>query len=251
MKKFILSFLVAIFAIFSIHTSIFAYSYGNPNEEAIAEAYKQMATKLDENPPNYTEAKKIYETVREEIDMHMGPEPSKAIMQNFEKKQKDELTQNMQKLLVLNINRRLSSIEENFTDYDTGKRLLAKGFATYETLSPIIASKDKELDTKLRGEFNKALEALGNPGLFGVGKKEANKDQFVESKKIILSNLQTEFKVESLKSGHFTAAGEETTSAAKKTEWTDLSSLKNWLPIVIIVIVLVGVIVYAVRKRRK
>ncbi|GAA3320896.1 hypothetical protein GCM10020331_033780 [Ectobacillus funiculus] len=32
--------------------------------------------------------KKIYETVREEIDMHMGPGPSKAIMQNFEKAKK-------------------------------------------------------------------------------------------------------------------------------------------------------------------
>ncbi|GAA3320898.1 hypothetical protein GCM10020331_033790 [Ectobacillus funiculus] len=99
-----------------------------------------------------------------------------------------------------------------------------KGFATYETLSPIIASKDKELDTKLRGEFNKALEALGNPGLFGVGKKGSKQGSVRRKQKSFLSNLQTEFKVESLKSGHFTAAGEETTSAAKKRQSGQISA---------------------------
>ena len=50
--------------------------------------------------------------------------------------------------------------------------------------------------------------------------------------------------------GHFSANGQEDKVASDKTEWTDLSSLKNWAPIVVIVLILVGVIVYAVRKRK-
>lgn len=51
--------------------------------------------------------------------------------------------------------------------------------------------------------------------------------------------------------GHFDTSGkEEAVEGTGKTEWTDLSNLKNWAPIAVIVLVLVGVIVYAVRKRK-
>ncbi|MGG0236933.1 hypothetical protein [Bacillus rhizoplanae] len=251
MKKIITSLCVSIFLIFSIHTSAFAYSYGNPNEEKVAEAYKQMVAKLDENPANFTEAKKAYENVQEEIDQHMGKEPSKAIMKDFDKKDKEAIITDMQKILALNINRRLTNVDEQFNDYDTSKRLLAKAFATYDALSPVIAEHNKELDAKLKDEFNKALESLGNPGLFGVGQKEPNHDAFKQSKEVILTSLQKELKIKDFRVGHFDVSGTEEAAANKgQTEWTDLSNLKNWAPIVIIVLVLVGVIVYAVRKRK-
>jgi hypothetical protein len=252
MKKILLSFVVLIVAMFSIHTSAFAYSYGDPNEEKVAEAYKEMVVKLDENPPNFTEAKKIYETVQEEIDMHMGPEPSKAIMKSFEKKDKEQVIDTMQKILALNINRRLTNVDENFKDYDVSKRLLAKAFATYQALSPVVAEKNKELDTQLTNEFNKALESLGNPGLFGVGQKEADYDTFKQSKDFILDHLQKEFKIEEFKVGHFKEKEDTKTStnAGKSTEWTDLSNLKNWVPILVIAGLLIIVVVYAVRRRR-
>ncbi|MDM5156696.1 hypothetical protein QUF88_23580 [Bacillus sp. DX1.1] len=253
MKKIITSLFVSIFLIFSIQTSAFAYSYGNPNEEKVAEAYKQMVAKLDENPANFKEAKKAYENVQEEIDQHMGKEPSKAMMKDFDKQNKEDIIADMQKILALNINRRLTNVDEKFKDYDTSKRLLAKAFATYEALSPVVGERNKELDTKLKDEFNKALESLGNPGLFGVGQKEANQDVFKQSKDNILKNLQSEFKIKDFKVGHFSASGQEdkaTSDKKEKAEWTDLSNLKNWAPIAVIVLILGGVIVYAVRKRK-
>ena len=59
MKRIITSLFVSIFLLFSVQPTAFAYSYGNPNEEKVAEAYKQMVTKLDENPANFKEAKSI------------------------------------------------------------------------------------------------------------------------------------------------------------------------------------------------
>lgn len=250
MKKTFLSLIVLILISLPIHNSASAYSYGDPNEEKIAEAYKNMQVQLDESPPDFAEAKKIYQTVQEEIDMHMGPEPTEVIMDNIENENKEELVQNMEKLLAMNISRRLENVDENFKDYDTSKRLLAKGFATYEALSPRVAESSKEMDTQIRDEFNKALEALGNPGLFGVGKSEASQDAFNESKEIILTDLKKEFDIKDFTSGHFSADEGEST-ASDTTDWTDLASLKNWLPIVIIVAVLALVAVYAIRKRKQ
>ncbi|WP_071460312.1 hypothetical protein [Bacillus massilinigeriensis] len=225
-----------------------AYSYGDPNEEKLAEVYKAMILKLNENPPNYDEAVSVFETVKEEIDMHMGKEPGKVIMKNLEDKDKKAALENMEKLLVLNVARRLESIEKNFSEYDTSKKLLAKGFATYEAISPKVQSNDAAMDKNIRENFDKALESLGNPGLFGVGEKKSDMEKFKASKKEILDSLKEEFDMSSLEVGHFTESATETENTGKK-DWTDLSSVRNWIPIVLIVVVIGSVVLVAVRRK--
>ena len=232
--------------VFSI--TAYAYTYGDPNKEELAEAYKEMLIELDKNPPDFSTARKHYETVKEEVDMHMGPEPSNIILQNLEDQDKEQTIENMDELLVLNIARRLENVENNFTEFDTSKRLLAKGFATYEALSPKIEAKNPDLDKEMKAEFDEALESLGNPGLFGVGQTEADIEAFKASKEMILSRLQTEFNIKSLEVGHFSESAAETET--KNQDWTDLSNIRNWIPIIIIVAVIVAVVVVAVRKRK-
>ncbi|MCX8001785.1 MAG: universal stress protein [Anoxybacillus mongoliensis] len=245
----ILFFCLSLILIFtSAPMSSFAYSYGDPNEEAVAEAYKEMVAKVQEK--KFDEVKAIYETVQKEIDMHMGPEPSTIILEAIKNKDADTIVSAMQKVLVLNVARRLENVEKNFDHYDTSKRLLAKAFATYKALSPIVQQKDAELDKKLKQQFDVALQSLGNPGLFGVGKKESNIDQFKESKKTILQALQDQFELEDVETGHFTEEDLDRLAAAKKKEWTDLSDLKNWIPIIVIIGVIIAVVVYAIRKRK-
>lgn len=225
-----------------------AYSYGDPNEEKVAEVYKEMQLKLDEDPPNYSAAQSLFETVKEEIDMHMGTEPGEIIMQNLNDKDKEATEENMEKLLILNIARRLESIEKNFKEYDTSKKLLAKGFATYQALSPKVENSNPEIDKKIKAEFDSALEALGNPGLFGVGKKPSDLNAFNSSKEEILNSLQKEFNLGSLEVGHFTEVAEE--EGPGKKDWTDLSNIRNWIPLILIVGVIAAVIVVGIRKRR-
>ncbi|WP_066251802.1 hypothetical protein [Neobacillus drentensis] len=229
-------------------SSAFAYSYGDPNEEKVAEVYKEMVVKLDENPPNYNSAQKNFETVKEEIDMHMGLEPAKLILSNLKDKDKEATINNMQKLLVLNIARRLESIEKGFAEYDTTKRLLAKAFATYDALSPKVEAEKPENDKKIRADFDQALEALGNPGLFGVGKKEANLDEFKKNKDEILNSLKTEFNIKSLEVGHFSESAIE--SGTEKKDWTDISNIRNWVPLVLIAGIIIAVIIIVIRRRR-
>jgi hypothetical protein len=250
MKKNVIACLLFIFSLSNfITTPASAYSYGNPNEEALAEVYKEMLIKLDKNPPDYSSAKKHFETVKKEIDMHMGPDPAKIIVQNLENKDKEATIDNLNKLLVLNIARRLENIEKNFKDYETSKRLLAKGFATYDALSPIVEAENPESHKEIKGEFDKALKSLGNPGLFGVGQKDPDQKAFTESKDKILLSLQKEFKLKSLEVGHFSESATEPSTTKK--DWTDITNLRNWIPLVLIVGAIVAVVIFTIRKRTK
>ncbi|CAM3751703.1 hypothetical protein [Mesobacillus zeae] len=250
MKKALFFWLSMIFVLINILPGqASAYSYGDPNEEKLAEVYKSMQLKLDENPPNFAGAESLFDTVKEETDMHMGKEPGEIILKSIEKKDKKATLENMEKLLVLNVARRLESIEKNFQEYDTSKKLLAKGFATYEALSPKVESQDTGTDKKIRDEFDAALNSLGNPGLFGVGKKESDIGSFKNSKKVILDTLKDEFEMTSLDVGHFSESATETEGTGKK-DWTDLSNVRNWIPIVLIVAV-IGLVVMTALRRRK
>jgi septum formation inhibitor MinC len=252
MKRLFLFFsLILIFILNNTSLTAFAYSYGDPNEEKVAEVYKQMKEKLNQEPPNFAEAKAIFETVKEEIDMHMGSEPSEAVLKALEEKEKETVIEDMEKILVLNIARRLENIEKNFNEYDTSKRLLAKAFATYEALSPVVQAADATLDKQMKDEFDRALQSLGNPGLFGVGKKESNIDEFKKSKETILTSLQKQFELKSLEVGHFTESATEKEEAVEKKEWTDLSKMKNWIPIIVLGVVILGVVVYTIAKKKK
>jgi len=247
--------LLLIFTMTILLTQIFtlkanAYTYGDPNKEELAETYKEIIVELDKNPPDFDTAKKHYETVKKEVDMHMGSEASKIILQNIDDEDKEQAIKNLDKLLVLNIARRLENVENNFTQFDTSKKILAKGFATYGALSPKVEAKDPALDKELKAEFDKALESLGNPGLFGVGQKEADLEIFKSSKKAILSKLQAEFNIESLEVGHFSESATET-AAVKNKDWTDLSNLRNWIPIIIIGAIIIAVIIVAQRRRSR
>ncbi|MFB5283913.1 hypothetical protein [Peribacillus sp. Hz7] len=250
MKRLVFCFLLIFALSHLISLPANAYSYGDPNEEELANVYKEMLIELDKNPSDYATAQKHFETIKKEIDMHMGPEPAKIILQNLEDENKEETIKNMEKLLVLNIARRLENIEKNFTEYETSKRLLAKGFATYEALSPKVEAKNPELHKQIDAEFDKALASLGNPGLFGVGEKEADQKAFTESKEKILSALQKEFKLKSLEVGHFSESATEPASQKKK-EWTDISNLRNWIPLVLIIGVIAAIVIVTIRKRSR
>lgn len=227
-----------------------AYSYGNPNEEAVAEVYKKVVAFLNQSPPAYADAKAALQTVREELDMHMGKEPGRAIEQALDGQNKDAAIDAFQKTLVLNIARRLDNVENDFSNYKQGKLLLAKGLATYDALSPVVKTNNAALDQTIRQDFETALQALGNPGLFGVGVKEPDKALFTSKKDEILKNLQEQFHLKSLEVGHFSSGQGPDNPLNPSNTSGGVSGLKNWIPIAVILLVLAVIVVRTLRKRR-
>lgn len=252
-KNYIFTLFIIIAYLYPVQSAD-AYSYGDPNEEKVAVVYKQMVEKLEQAEPDFAAAKNLYLTIKdEEIDLHMGPAPSKTILSDLAAKDKAAVIDDMEKILVLNVARRLDNVEKVFEDYNKSKTLLAKSYSNYQALAPKIKDKDPELDQKLKTEFDIALETLGNPGLFGVGEKKSDFEQFKKSKQIILTSLQSYAGMESLDVGHFVKkqqAGDQEVAKAGKSNWTDTSKLSNWLPLVIMGVFIIGIAIYFVRKKR-
>ncbi|WP_377888248.1 hypothetical protein [Alkalihalobacillus sp. R86527] len=236
---------------FSLPQMAQAYSYGDPTEEKVAEAYSEMSSKLSDSPPKYDEAATIFASVEDEIKLHMGADAVSAVKSELENKDKEAIITNMQKVLVLNIARRLENVEGNFEEYDSTRKLVGKADATYKKLSPIVQQNDPDLDSTIKTEFETMLDSLGNPGLFGVGEKESDKDQYIESKETVLNALKGQFNMKTVEVGHFGESATDDTNDNGKTEWTDLGQLSNWLPILLILIVIAGVVVYTTKKRRR
>jgi hypothetical protein len=249
-RSFLAALLVLLLVIAAIPSTALAYSYGNPNEEAVAENYKQVVAKLNQQPPDFAGAKDAFKPIQEELDMHMGKEPAQAILKALDDKDKAAAIDAYQKTLVLNVARRLESIVKDFNNYEQNKLLLAKSLATYEALSPVVKAKDPAVDEKIRASFDKALESLGNPGLFGVGVKPADQPAFVAQKDTILKTLQEQFKLESLEVGHFTAGDSTHESAGKNKQTGGIGELRNWIPIALIVLVIGFIVFRTMRKRR-
>ncbi|MFZ3579952.1 hypothetical protein [Virgibacillus sp. DJP39] len=252
-KMSLLILTIILLSAFTNEVSVSAYSYGDPNKEKIAEVYRKMVIKLNESPPNYEAAKEFFLTVKEEIDMHMGKDASEIVLDPLNNKDKKATINNMEKLLALNISRRLEALEQGFGEYDTSKKLLAKAFATYEALSPTVRDFDPDLDEQIKQNFDSALEALGNPGLFGVGEKKSNFKQFKKSKQFILDSLKEPFEIEAYDVGHFTKGDTEQelkNQDTQSSDYTDYSELKNWIPILIIALIICAASIYFIRKRK-
>lgn len=251
LKKMVTWYFLLVVTLLVQPLSAFAYSYGNPNEEAVAQAYKTAVASLSKTPPDFAAAKTALESVKGELDMHMGPNPGKVIGQTLDQKNKEAAIDAFQKTMVLNIARRLDSIEKNFTDYKQSKLLLAKGLATYDALSPVVIAKNPALDQTIRKDFDASLQALGNPGLFGVGVKQPDQALFSAKKNDILKNLQEQFQLKSLDVGHFSAGEGPGSTQNPSGGLPDIGQLKNWVPLILILLVLAFIVIRTFRKRRK
>lgn len=160
---------------------VWAYSYGDANTEDVAETFKLVVSDLGKTPADWTGAEAAHKERREEIASHFGEEVAATLDANMTSRDADVTIANYKALLIMNLDRRFDNAIQSIADYTQAKLLLAKARATYETLAPYAEARlsKTELDG-LSADFDAALEAIGNPGLFGVGKKEAD-DQALQT----------------------------------------------------------------------
>ncbi|UYZ14470.1 hypothetical protein A6764_05765 [Brevibacillus sp. WF146] len=202
-----LRLLLALFLALLLPASAFAYSYGDPNKEDLAESFKEIAAKLEQTPEDWNGAHQAFLSRKNEIALEFGQQTAQTLEANFSQQNKDLVLHNYKALLVKNIDRRLTNAEQQFDDYAKAKLLLAKGRGTLNVLAPYIS--DSASKTAFAA-FDKALAALGNPGLFGVGTVPSDKNEFQKQTKLIRSTLQPLFP---WKGGTAAAAAGSQTSA--------------------------------------
>lgn len=195
MKSSISVFIMTILLVFTFSQSAFAYSYGNPGEEQLAEAYKELETYLEQD--DWKNARLIIDTYQKDLDLYFT-NVIPPIEKSFETKDKQLLLTSYQAVLRLNIERRLYFAEEQFDDYGQAKLLLAKARGTFNVLAPIVTeTAGQEVVDKVYEAFDTALEALGNPGLFGIGSQTSDKQLFLDQVSLINSTIQPLFPIPS------------------------------------------------------
>jgi hypothetical protein len=181
--------LLLILALMIFPNGVFAYSYGDPNKEDIAETFKLIVSNL--NSSNWAGAEEAYKVRRSEISSHFGEPVAVTLDVNFEARNKAAVIANFQAVLIMNLDRRFTYVLKDINDYSKAKLLLAKGKGTYDVLEPYLGnSVPKE---KLKKSFDIALEALGNPGLFGVGEKPINPEVFKKESDFIYQTVKPLF----------------------------------------------------------
>lgn len=185
--KKIFSVLIMIFIIGSFQSNVSAYSYGDPGKEQFAEAYRELETYVEQD--DWENARNVYESYSKEFDLYFK-KTVPHIEEAFESKDKDLLLKSYQAALRLNVERRLHFAEDQFDDYGQAKLLLAKARGTFNVLEAAALEKtNQETVDEIYASFDKALESLGNPGLFGIGNQENDPEQFEKEVESILTTL--------------------------------------------------------------
>lgn len=136
--------------------SAFAYSYGDPTKEDIAETFKTIQMKLNESPADWNGAREAYKVRRAEISSHFGESIAVTLDANFEMEQKDLLIQNYRYVLYLNLERRFSYAEKDIQDYSKAKTLLAKAKGTFDVLKPYVKGQIPDKIESLDSAFDQS-----------------------------------------------------------------------------------------------
>lgn len=190
LKKVVIRLLSLILLLIGVApTGAGAYSYGDPNQEDVAETFKLIVSKA--NSSDWAGVNEVYQVRRSEISSHFGESVAVTLDANIEAKDKELLFANYKAVLVMNLKRRFDYALKDINDYSKAKLLLAKAKGTYDVLAPYVGgnvSKDS-----INTSFNNALAALGNPGLFGVGEQAINPDVLKKETDYIYKTLKPLF----------------------------------------------------------
>ncbi|MBP3967386.1 hypothetical protein [Paenibacillus lignilyticus] len=194
-------------------TGAWAYSYGDANTEDVAETFKIVAASLSKSPADWNTALAAHKERREEIAAHFGNSVAATLDANFKSLKAKETIANYKAILIMNLDRRFENTLKDVSDYTNAKMLLAKARATFVTLSPYAEAKLSSAKmSSLSADFDVALESIGNPGLFGVGQKDADEKALKDAVNRIYSALKPLFPYTAYKEPTKPAAGAGTST---------------------------------------
>ncbi|WP_100402164.1 hypothetical protein [Bacillus sp. FJAT-42315] len=242
--SFIFIFILNSFA-FPLNTA--AYSYGDPNEEKMAEAYKELTVHLDHD--DWGKVKEVYQTYEKDFSLYFKktvPDIEKAI----ESKDKELMRRSWQAAMRLNIERRLHFAQEQFDDYGQAKLLLAKARGTFAVLEPeMVEQTDQTTVDSIYKAFDDSLKALGNPGLFGIGDQQNDPETFTKQTQFIIDTIQPIFPIvsEEQDKSHLT---KDNLDFLDQMQEGGTSSFWFWLSIGLVVLLIVMIVVNK-RKQKK
>lgn len=185
MKKFLLWFVVVLLT----SVNVYAYSYAAAGKEPTIDSKEAILGAI--NSDNFILAKEVFEKNKENY-LYLTKEFNKKLFDSLQaailEKDKQKIAKWLDVSIASEIQRRLDGGLENINNFNIAKVMLAKADKFYRLLSP---SLEKELDKKLKDALLKCTDSIGNPGLFGVGAKPVNKEEYIQNQEIIIELLKS------------------------------------------------------------
>jgi hypothetical protein len=199
--KRLLGSLMIIILILTSQSNAYAYSYGDPGEEPFAKAYINLKMHVEND--DWDEAKVIIDTYEKDFKLYFSA-TKPYIDEAIKNKDKQLLLTSYQAAMRLNIERRLFFAQQDFDDYGRAKLLLAKARGTFDIMqADVVEKKDEQFVENIYKAFDVALESLGNPGLFGVGSKESDPEQFQQQTQYIVKQIKPLFPIDVENNEHY------------------------------------------------
>lgn len=180
--------LVFLFITFS-SSNLFAYSYAAAGKEPTIDSREKILKFV--NNSDFTGAKKEFDKSIKNYKYLSGlhnKNLSSSLKDSIDNKNIENIHKWLNISLAAEINRRLDGGLKNIKIYNVSKVMLAKANKFYRLLEPSLT---KEQNKILSDAIKQCIKAIGNPGLFGVGAKPANKNEFVKNQKIALEILNS------------------------------------------------------------
>ena len=143
------------------------------------------------NADDFETAKKVFEKYDENykyLSDTFIPKLYLSLEEAIDNKDKKSIVKNLELSLGAEVQRRISGGLENIKTFNVAKVMLAKANKFYELLS---VSLDDNTNKKLKTSIKACMLSIGNPGLFGVGAKPANKEEYIKNQKIITDIIQS------------------------------------------------------------
>ncbi|MGY3856316.1 hypothetical protein [Aeromonas intestinalis] len=162
-----------------------AYSYAAAGKEPLIDAREQLLTAASEGQ----DASAVLAGLSEELgylEQHHKVVLQAPLAEAIKAKDVAATQTLLNRAYKAEIERRLEGAGQNLGDYQTAKVLVVKSKRFLDLILPALSETDRKAAD---GALAKVLEAIGNPGVFGVGAKTADPEAFKAAEQALMTVL--------------------------------------------------------------
>lgn len=162
-----------------------AYSYAAAGKEPLIDAREQLLTAASEGQ----DASETLRGLADELgylEQHHKVELQAPLAAAIKSKDAAATAALLNRAYKAEIERRLDGAKQNLGDYQTAKVLVVKSKRFLDVILPSLSEGDRQAADQA---LAKVLDAIGNPGVFGVGAKPADAKAFAEAEKALMAVL--------------------------------------------------------------
>ena len=164
-----------------------AYSYAAAGKEPLIDGREAILGAV--NVGDWAKAAQAADGVKAEIaylTQHHDAGLAKALDEAIAGKDATATAAALRRAFAAEIERRLDGAGQNLADYQVARVLLVKGKRFFDAIAGELPA---ERRTAAEAGLGQALAAIGNPGVFGAGRRPADPDAFAAARKATLAAL--------------------------------------------------------------